>query len=193
MVGGINGDYVFKNHGSVGDDPTLPVNFGYGDATIETNKGTLLWHEDSALDLVNEDAYSTVVLATVTAGTGAWAGAHGHVTMTGYFHASTMTGEFDYHGSVCTGPATQNLIVNGGAEAGAGGDDTTVIPAPGWTTSGTFTVVDYVLGEAKFGVGGSPGRIRRVLPTGEPTSSPAAQTAQLRLQRRRSTCTRTRE
>ena len=59
--------------------------------------------------------------------------------------------------AACTAPTTQNLIVNGGAEAGAGGDDTTVIPAPGWTTTGTFTVVDYALGEAKLGVGELPG------------------------------------
>ena len=44
------------------------------------------------------------------------------------------------------GNASANLIVNGGAEAGPGGDGNSVIAPPGWTTSGNFTVVDYVLG-----------------------------------------------
>ena len=45
-----------------------------------------------------------------------------------------------------------NLIVNGGAEAGAGsGTGATVVPVPGWTTTAPFTVVQYAAG------GGFPG------------------------------------
>jgi hypothetical protein len=36
-----------------------------------------------------------------------------------------------------------NLIVNGDAEAGPGGDGSTVEPAPGWTTTGNFNVIQY--------------------------------------------------
>ena len=45
-----------------------------------------------------------------------------------------------------------NLIVNGGAEAGAGsGNGNTVLPVPGWSTTAPFTVVQYAAG------GGFPG------------------------------------
>ncbi len=55
---------------------------------------------------------------------------------------------------VLGGPCVSaNLIVNPGAEAGGGGDGSAVVAAPGWTTSGNFTVVNYVLGEP----GGWPG------------------------------------
>ncbi len=36
-----------------------------------------------------------------------------------------------------------NLVVNGNAETGAGSTDGSVVPVPGWTTSGNFTVVQY--------------------------------------------------
>ena len=36
-----------------------------------------------------------------------------------------------------------NLIVNGNAEAGAGSSDGSIVPVPGWTTKGNFTVVQY--------------------------------------------------
>jgi len=38
---------------------------------------------------------------------------------------------------------TGNLIVNGNAEAGAGSSIGDVVPVPGWTTQGNFTVVQY--------------------------------------------------
>jgi hypothetical protein len=102
MIGVIKGRYLFTPGGGVGTDPDATVFFGFGDATIETNKGTLRWHESSALDFANEDDFNTAVLATVTGGTGEWAGARGHVIMSGFFHLSTFTGQFDYRGEVCT-------------------------------------------------------------------------------------------
>lgn len=39
-----------------------------------------------------------------------------------------------------------NLIVNGNAESGAGSTDGGVVPVPGWTPTGTFTVVRYDVG-----------------------------------------------
>lgn len=87
------------------------------------------------------------------------------------------------------GSVPQNLIVNGNAEAGPGGDDTTVAAAPGWTTTGNFTVVDYALGEAFFGPGqilgptspGPPDRGANFFSGGPPDSpiSTASQTIDL--------------
>jgi hypothetical protein len=103
MVGGINGTYRFTDGVVVGTDPEATVRFGSGNATIDTKMGVLRWHESSTLDYTNEDDYSTTVLATVKGGTGAWSGASGHVIMSGYFHLSTLTGQFDYSGTICTG------------------------------------------------------------------------------------------
>ena len=43
------------------------------------------------------------------------------------------------NGAVPTG----NLVANGSAEEGAGSSDGSVVPVPGWTTAGSFTVVQY--------------------------------------------------
>jgi hypothetical protein len=101
MVGGINGRYEFTLGPLVGVDPDGGVIFGTGDAKITTNDGELRWHETSAFDPAREDDYNDAVLATVRGGTGDWAGASGHVIMSGFFHISTLTGEFDYRGEVC--------------------------------------------------------------------------------------------
>ena len=65
-------------------------------------------------------------------------------------------------GKTDIGKASANLIANSGAEAGPGGDGTGVIVPPGWTTSGNFTVVDYVLGgPLEFPGLASPGPLDR--------------------------------
>jgi hypothetical protein len=53
-------------------------------------------------------------------------------------------------GALATAPAAEaalpggNLVLNGGAEDGPGAsDDSTIIPPPSWTTTGTLTVVQY--------------------------------------------------
>ena len=101
MVGSINGRYEFTQGPAAGADPNATVLFGTGEARIITNKGELRWHESAALDFANEDDYSTAVLASLRGGTGAWTGATGHVIMSGFFHPSTRTGEFDYRGEIC--------------------------------------------------------------------------------------------
>ncbi len=53
-----------------------------------------------------------------------------------------------------------NLLVNGGAEAGAGSDGYAVLPVPGWTTTGSFTVVQYATGNG-FPGAASPGSAGR--------------------------------
>jgi hypothetical protein len=103
MVGGINGRYEFALGPLVGVDPNGGVIFGTGDARITTDNGELRWHETSAFDPANEDDHNDAVLATIRGGTGEWAGATGHVIMSGFFHVSTLTGEFDYRGEVCKG------------------------------------------------------------------------------------------
>jgi hypothetical protein len=58
---------------------------------------------------------------------------------------------------------SNNLIVNGDAEAGAGSiDGYTVVPVPGWVTQGNFTVVPYAVGGA-FLSSNSPGPTNRGL------------------------------
>jgi hypothetical protein len=100
-VGTFNGRYEFTFTGLL-SDPSLPnVKFSTGEVRIATNHGDLLWHESSANDIVNEDDHSTSTLATIRGGTGDWAGATGHVNLSGAFHVSTFTGNFDYRGEVC--------------------------------------------------------------------------------------------
>lgn len=52
---------------------------------------------------------------------------------------------------------TTNLIVNGDAESGAGGDGFQVVPVPGWTTSGNFTVAKYAAVGGSFPTTTDPG------------------------------------
>jgi hypothetical protein len=103
MVGGIEGSYQFTFGPLGGSDPAAPVLFGTADATITTRKGELRWHESNAYDYGNQDDYNNAILASVTGGTGAWAGASGHVILSGYFHAADNSGELDYVGAICTG------------------------------------------------------------------------------------------
>lgn len=103
IVGSIKGRYEFTFTGLF-PDPTQPtVGFSTGEVRIITNKGNLFWHESSATDLVNEDEFSTATLATLKGGTGEWEGVTGHVDLSGFFHTSTFTGEFDYRGVICRG------------------------------------------------------------------------------------------
>ena len=43
-------------------------------------------------------------------------------------------------------PFNQNLIINGDAESGSGGNGSTLLPIPGFTTTGNFTVTQYTAG-----------------------------------------------
>jgi hypothetical protein len=101
IVGTFNGRYEFTFTGILPDPSQPNVKFSTGEVRIQTKHGDLFWHESSANDVVNEDDFSTATLATISGGTGDWAGAQGHVDLSGAFHVSTFTGNFDYRGVVC--------------------------------------------------------------------------------------------
>ena len=105
MVGTISGRYEFTGTGGVGSDPGAPGNvvFATGNTRITTQEGELRWRESNVFDLANQNNFNNAILASVTGGTGAWAGASGHVILWGFFHTSTLTGELDYRGEICTG------------------------------------------------------------------------------------------
>jgi hypothetical protein len=75
-----------------------------------------------------------------------------------------------------------NLIVNGGAEAGAGSASGAVVPVPGWATTGSFTVVQYAAGGG-FPGPGSPGPADRGANffAGGPTAANSSATQRLEL------------
>jgi len=102
MVGDISGRYELTIGLLGGSDPDATVLFGTGSTTISTKKGDLFWHESNAYDYGNQDNYNNAILASITGGTGAWAGASGHVIMWGFFHNPANAGELDYEGEICT-------------------------------------------------------------------------------------------
>lgn len=61
-----------------------------------------------------------------------------------------------------TGLLGSNLVLNGDAESSAGGNGNATIPAPGFLSSGNFTVVSYAAGGG-FPAAGDPGSPRRGL------------------------------
>ena len=71
---------------------------------------------------------------------------------------------------------TGNVVANGSAEAGAGSSDGSVVPVPGWTTAGSFTVVRY--GAPGF-PSSQPGGGLNLFAGGHDPSSGAAQTLDL--------------
>ena len=102
VVGDLNGGYEFTFGPLGGSDPNATVLFGTGNSTVSMKKGNLFWHESNAYDYANQDNYNNAILASVTGGTGAWAGASGHVILWGFFHNPGNTGELDYEGEICT-------------------------------------------------------------------------------------------
>ena len=101
VVGDINGRYEFTMGPLGGADPDATVLFGTGGTTISTKKGNLYWHESNAFDYANQDNLNNAILASVTGGTGAWAGASGHVILWGFFHPDANAGELEYEGEIC--------------------------------------------------------------------------------------------
>ena len=62
--------------------------------------GTLYFQEYAALDFSEQQGTNGAVLVHVIGGTGAWDGATGYITLSGYFHTES-TGQWDYQGEVC--------------------------------------------------------------------------------------------
>lgn len=69
--------------------------------------------------------------------------------------------------------ATGSLVQNGGAEQGAGSTDGSVVAVPGWTTTGSFTVVRY--GSPGFPAAAHPGQGANFFAAGSQASSTATQ------------------
>lgn len=61
----------------------------------------------------------------------------------GVFTATLVFSPCQVHASIVF---DQNLIINGNAESGPGDNGSTVLPVPGFTSSGAFTVTQYATG-----------------------------------------------
>lgn len=75
-------------------------------------------------------------------------------------------------------PLNQNLLVDGGADAVTGGDGSTAVSPPGWTTTGGLTVISYATGNG-YPTTSSPGPTDRganFFGGGNTASSTATQT-----------------
>jgi hypothetical protein len=104
MTGSIAGAYRFGSFVVIGSDPEGPERtFAAGTSTVTTSEGTLTLRETSSADTGDQTGdVNAAVLATVIGGTGAWSGAAGHLVYSGYFHSTTLSGEFAYTGTICT-------------------------------------------------------------------------------------------
>lgn len=100
MIGKINGEYAYTFQGVIPSANNPQVTYVEGRSVVTTNTGVLRFIENSASTAV-ERATNNATLMTVESGTGAWAGATGFIALRGYFHNSTLSGEFDYRGEVC--------------------------------------------------------------------------------------------
>ena len=100
MIGKINGEYAYTFQGVVPSANNPQVTYVEGRSVVMTNKGALRFIENSASTAL-ERATNNATLMTVEGGTGAWSGATGFVALRGYFHNSSLSGEFDYRGEVC--------------------------------------------------------------------------------------------
>jgi hypothetical protein len=102
MIGSINGLYTVTVLGGDSAGTIVPsVYFFISTSVVETKKGDISFSETASLDTAEQDSVNGVALLTITEGTGDWQGASGHLLLSGYFHTSTGTGEWDYQGEVC--------------------------------------------------------------------------------------------
>ena len=103
MTGAIHGDYSYW---MVDKQPAWPeyfptVSYVTGISQVVTKDGELWFLETSTSDSAGLGNVNGAVLMTIFNGTGQWAGATGHVVLTGYFHGDTQTGSWDYQGELC--------------------------------------------------------------------------------------------
>jgi hypothetical protein len=103
MTGSLRGDYTYSFIESHPADATLTqLLFLTGTSVVETRRGTLSFFESATQDTAEFGGVNATVLMTVTDGTGAWAGASGHIVLTGFFNSETLTGNWTYRGEICT-------------------------------------------------------------------------------------------
>jgi hypothetical protein len=102
FLGTINGDYQVSllSGGAVPGAPS-GVEWATGTSQVTTSSGVLNFFEAANIDTSEQDYLNAAVLMTVTGGTGSYAGATGHLALSGYFHSSTGTGDWDYQGVIC--------------------------------------------------------------------------------------------
>ncbi len=103
MTGSLRGDYTYTFIESHPADATLTnLLFLTGTSAVDTRRGTLSFFETATRDTAEFGGVNATVLMMVTGGTGDWAGASGHVVLTGFFNSETLTGDWDYRGEICT-------------------------------------------------------------------------------------------
>ena len=103
MTGSLRGDYTFTFIESHPADATLTnLIFATGTSVVDTRRGTLSFFETSSQDTAEFGGVNATVLMTVTGGTDQWAGATGHIVLTGSYNATTLTGNWEYQGEICT-------------------------------------------------------------------------------------------
>lgn len=102
MVGVLRGDYYVTATGSSPASSSYPsIEFFTGESRLETRRGNLYFFESSGLDTAEQDGINGAALLTIVDGDGFYSGATGHLSLSGYFHGSTGTGEWRYVGQVC--------------------------------------------------------------------------------------------
>ncbi len=101
MTGSIHGDYAYTFEGFLPSANNPQVLYLEGRSLVRTKRGDIRFIENSAAANGSELSTNNATLMTVQGGTGVWAGATGHIALSGFFHLSTQTGAFDYRGEVC--------------------------------------------------------------------------------------------
>ena len=102
MIGSISGTYVVTVVDAFSAGTVVPsVIFATSDSSVETKKGTIFFSETSSLDIAEQDSVNGAALLTITGGDGEWQDASGHLSLSGFFHVDSGTGEWDYQGEIC--------------------------------------------------------------------------------------------
>jgi len=101
MTGTITGDYQIDSFDGQFDPDSGPVTFSWLTSHVDSERGSINFSEYAALDFNEQQGQNGAVLLLVTGGTGDWANASGHITLSGFFHTSIPDGEWDYEGDIC--------------------------------------------------------------------------------------------
>ncbi|HLL69848.1 MAG TPA: hypothetical protein VK363_00360 [Pyrinomonadaceae bacterium] len=102
LYGGINGEFTLVGTSlqPTQDTPVTGVFIYTADNVIRTKRGDIYTKDAGALNLTPNSTGDDVSIATITGGTGDYAGATGNLRIYGTF--SETDGEFNYEGQVCT-------------------------------------------------------------------------------------------
>jgi hypothetical protein len=102
LYGGIKGELtlIATNLMPTQDTPVTGVFLYTADDVIRTKTGDIYTKDAGALNLTPNSTGDDVSIATITGGTGEYAGATGNLRIYGTF--SETSGEFNYEGQICT-------------------------------------------------------------------------------------------